>query len=194
MRGTTRYHRRQPGERNISIHVPLAGDDADKVGAKRGQPISIHVPLAGDDHHGVADRDRAAYFYPRPPCGGRRNILPLADESIKFLSTSPLRGTTHRYLPDPLIVVISIHVPLAGDDQRGREGCRRPDISIHVPLAGDDDAGAIGDAAMSAFLSTSPLRGTTHAGQRFVLNGPLISIHVPLAGDDQRFSNVGSTT
>ena len=123
----------------------------------------------------------------------------------KFLSTSPLRGTTFVVLAVLSGEHISIHVPLAGDDCF--LACRRASvrISIHVPLAGDD-IGAIwpnfaagnfyprppcggrqvvGDVPRidRAFLSTSPLRGTTRLAG---VDGEAkrISIHVPLAGDD----------
>ena len=33
----------------ISIHVPLAGDDIFGTAAAKNGSISIHVPLAGDD-------------------------------------------------------------------------------------------------------------------------------------------------
>ena len=78
-------------------------------------------------------------FYPRPPCGGR-------------LITPTAGSTTLR---------ISIHVPLAGDDSKGRRNA----------------------AALFGFLSTSPLRGTTAADILRAIRRD-ISIHVPLAGDD----------
>ena len=79
--------------------------------------------------------------------------------------------------------LISIHVPLAGDDKNKSPVPPKAKISIHVPLAGDDLLGLIkftrngdfyprppcGGRRMAAinwpsidqFLSTSPLRGTT---------------------------------
>ena len=78
----------------------------------------------------------------------------------KFLSTSPLRGTTHAANDCGCGLHISIHVPLAGDDWLlAPQGYQRL-ISIHVPLAGDDSFGTTGVVLV------------------------VISIHVPLAGDD----------
>ena len=101
----------------ISIHVPLAGDDGSHSQADRHHQISIHVPLAGDD-----------------PCAWRSTPT-----RCRFLSTSPLRGTTiHPYSMMPL-EFISIHVPLAGDDGKSCwQEWQDWIISIHVPLAGDD--------------------------------------------------------
>ena len=58
-------------------------------------------------------------------------------------------------------VLISIHVPLAGDDGVGAVGAGAGGISIHVPLAGDDAVVVLLAVADGLFLSTSPLRGTT---------------------------------
>ena len=124
-----------------------------------------------------------------------------------FLPTSPLRGTTHRTAVPHLPHHISIHVPLAGDDQRAGHNARQTvRISIHVPLAGDDLCALTGKRLeVCKFLSTSPLRGTTSCASwglippEFLSTSPLrgttkarqvqgqlldISIHVPLAGDD----------
>ena len=59
---------------------------------------------------------------------------------------------------------ISIHVPLAGDDDIPPDSVLIVDISIHVPLAGDDVSGVAFNCEINAFLSTSPLRGTTYFG------------------------------
>ena len=107
-----------------------------------------------------------------------------ASSGSRFLSTSPLRGTTRPIANMPIPSIISIHVPLAGDDLS--------------PL------GTVNPG--SRFLSTSPLRGTTSkpcwktahtsdfyprppcGGRRFYCQlfypNHSISIHVPLAGDD----------
>ena len=50
LRGTTLSLLTSSAGLPISIHVPLAGDDARPVPTMIAQPgISIHVPLAGDD-------------------------------------------------------------------------------------------------------------------------------------------------
>ena len=85
-----------------------------------------------------------ANFYPRPPCGGRLSAQPPNRRVNKFLSTSPLRGTTY---------------PSASCSSA-------PVISIHVPLAGDDPPCPTTTATPTTFLSTSPLRGTTPSRRR----------------------------
>ena len=58
---------------------------------------------------------------------------------------------------------ISIHVPLAGHDERRCAFCGKENISIHVPLAGhDEDLGEV-VYKFKLFQSTCPLRGTTAA-------------------------------
>ena len=79
-----------------------------------------------------------------------------------FLSTSPLRGTTVRRFVLAAVHVISIHVPLAGDDRR-------------CPSRGP---------AYRKFLSTSPLRGTTGHFQRFRQRSIFLSTS-PLRGTTQ---------
>ena len=150
----------------ISIHVPLAGDDLLGVGfLPRGHEISIHVPLAGDDHRPCSVVLHGGHFYPRPPCGGRREIPSNAPVTVSlFLSTSPLRGTT---------------------DRRPGKGRHQPHFYPRPPCGGRPGATTPRSPARSAFLSTSPLRGTTGYRLRWSYNDQ-ISIHVPLAGDDVR--------
>ena len=111
-------------------------------------------------------------------------MLPSMAGTGLFLSTSPLRGTTHLLLyrlPRP--PCISIHVPLAGDDGEVAGDTHTYSISIHVPLAGDDAPKLSSLLRPIIFLSTSPLRGTT-VPQGWIPGPRRISIHVPLAGDD----------
>ena len=130
------------GRDRISIHVPLAGDDSSRQSAtatptyfyprppcggrqirksayNARKKISIHVPLAGDDSSSSLSSTTVSYFYPRPPCGGRPSGSGNPYMVELFLSTSPLRGTTPCLRgPGTMGWRISIHVPLAGDDQR----------------------------------------------------------------------------
>ena len=146
--------------------------------------ISIHVPLAGDDVCNHAGDFIQTYFYPRPPCGGRRHPVRDFKPPVRiFLSTSPLRGTTFRRVGGRAGIDISIHVPLAGDDSMFRLLQRFLCISIHVPLAGDDSARC--SAWQYKHISIHvPLAGDDiiDEAQEY---GDDISIHVPLAGDDQ---------
>ena len=110
--------RRQGGrKKKISTHVPLAGYDASLELDNPPPPlISIHVPLAGDDYQQACISCMGQYFYPRPPCGGRPLPAGTTLRQFLFLSTSPLRGTTVVEVCEQIVTLISIHVPLAGDD------------------------------------------------------------------------------
>ena len=198
---------------SISIHVPLAGDDVVLGPAPVFQHISIHVPLAGDDAptpmratatwtflstsplRGTTTTSRrslyhANYFYPRPPCGGRRDDGEFVRQNVNFYPRPPCGGRRseisaefysfpHFYPRPPcggrqeilrrryILGQISIHVPLAGDDARRGAGRKRGAISIHVPLAGDDASSCAAPCACRR-----------------------ISIHVPLAGDDCSFVDI----
>ena len=146
---------------NISIHVPIAGNDGEHIWARNDWIISIHVPIAGND----------------PGRGMGKRV------SFKFQSTFPLQGTTKKrtyFCKTAFISIhvpiagndgtscvgqhdreISIHVPIAGNDRPGR-ALRLPEkISIHVPIAGNDDTVLIVVVIWSTFQSTFPLQGTT---------------------------------
>ena len=79
---------------SISIHVPLAGNDAKSRFRRDNLIISIHVPLAGNDIEFEVQ----------------------VHSGIIFQSTFPSRGTTLRHGVTGLGSRISIHVPLAGND------------------------------------------------------------------------------
>ena len=123
-------------------------------------------------------------FYPRPPCGGRRIPQAAGTVNNRFLSTSPLRGTTtclSTFCPCPTEFLSTS--PLRGTTFFIHRLAGVDGISIHVPLAGDDCAARSLSAIRAAFLSTSPLRGTTNI-LPLADESIKISIHVPLAGDD----------
>ena len=147
----------------ISIHVPLAGDDGNTDFLVTGRLEFLSTsPLRGTTSTARPTAGPSSDFYPRPPCGGRLlpqflqmcclmiflSTSPLRGTTVPplvvlynnlFLSTSPLRGTTVRSRGNSSRFCISIHVPLAGDDDKIlRQGGGHSDISIHVPLAGDD--------------------------------------------------------
>ena len=145
--------------RPISIHVPLAGDDARAPETERAISISIHVPLAGDDFPVCAEPDCAVWI------------------SIHV----PLAGDDSRRLRWPPKSSISIHVPLRGTTMLA-------DIDREVigeflstsPCGGRPFPHRL-TAARRRFLSTSPCGGRRWVrysdSRRFC-----ISIHVPLRG------------
>ena len=152
------------------------------------------------------------YFYPRSPCGERPlSALPMLERS-PFLSTFPLRGTSMVYLL--LICQLGYFYPRSpcGERLGGLVVLLLElGISIHVPLAGNVFAAWIMSLFSLTFLSTFPLRGTSHflergRGMKFnfyprspcgerpassltVLTPSEISIHVPLAGNVRKLVN-----
>ena len=133
------------------------------------------------------------YFYPRPPRGGRPIHTLLIDSSFVFLSTSPARGTTRsvrtfgvsltyfyprpprggrrhwrHYIPGA--GKISIHVPREGDDQGPKKKKRWLKWYFYPrPPRGGRPSRASAGPSPTQFLSTSPARGTTDCGMRYVL-------------------------
>ena len=102
--------------------------------------ISIHVPREGDD--GPASRARPLF--------------------LKFLSTSPARGTTRGRLARLLPSKISIHVPREGDDPSSVDNLIERLVFLSTsPARGTTDREKLLRHAATKFLSTSPARGTT---------------------------------
>ena len=96
-------------------------------------------PVRGTTEYGYS-MDAGKYnFNPHPPCGGRHILRKMSSTIRKFQSTSPVRGTTADRTGTIAVMLISIHVPRAGDDLR------------HT---GNDEVHKV-------FQSTSPVRGTT---------------------------------
>ena len=139
LRGTTLWTcNRKSLTKYFYPRPPCGGRPRRCIRSWRAMKISIHVPLAGDDRQRADPTAERCNFYPRPPCGGRPAKRIHERTSGRFLSTSPLRGTTPAGQRQDRFCDISIHVPLAGDDAIPVRGGRGMGISIHVPLAGDD--------------------------------------------------------
>ena len=205
MRGTTGFCWTGTGRERISIHVPLAGDDASTARQAGEGHISIHVPLAGDDVQACVTQDKILVFLSTSPLRGT-TVLSVARAwaAPQFLSTSPLRGTTISLAEYAALHGISIHVPLAGDDSIEPDAIVALKISIHVPLAGDDLHSVLVPVELrhfyprppcggrlaefcrrknaAAFLSTSPLRGTTGPRRRSCRCAPHFYPRPPCGG------------
>ena len=152
--------------KRISIHVPLAGNDALEESAFLDDIISIHVPLAGNDTV-------------RPSS---------ASASGAFQSTFPLRGTTVQSSVRYASAHISIHVPLAGNDVMILTYCGTVPSNFNPRSpCGERPVPAARPRPLPKFQSTFPLRGTTAIYWPLIVRCK-ISIHVPLAGNDSASS------
>ena len=111
-------HTLEPSQAKISIHAPLAGFDLfPKPKPLPPQAISIHAPLAGCDTAKDADSTTDKQFQSTHPLRGATWVRPSNRSEMRFQSTHPLRGATKVLIPDPDVIPISIHAPLAGCDQ-----------------------------------------------------------------------------
>src|SRR5699024_5849690 len=100
--------------------------------------ISIHVPREGDDHRSLAFLLRRLRFLSTSPARGTTNREGRLSMENEFLSTSPARGTTILRRISGRRRNISIHVPREGDDRLDLRHDLDRAISIHVPREGDD--------------------------------------------------------
>ena len=207
LRGATPDVVRQKAKRLISIHAPLAGCDfvsacpvvppldfnprtpcgvrlQTRVLNYFGCNISIHAPLAGCDRRRRACVGQRRDFNPRTPCGVRLYGSVAPPPPASFQSTHPLRGATMDAEQLRRIWRISIHAPLAGCDEHGREvPAFVAAISIHAPLAGCDKRDDGTGCGREHFNPRTPC-GVRRDVQDRTDGGRCISIHAPLAGCD----------
>ena len=123
----------------ISIHALLAESDAKGSTVGGAREISIHALLAESDGisvcmcitwriflstlslrratwKGSEIICRLVYFYPRSPCGERRQATQAASTRTGFLSTLSLRRATDKLSAEQQTRAISIHALLAESD------------------------------------------------------------------------------
>ena len=153
--------------------------------ASRQQPagISIHALLAESDQELFRIVKPSYNFYPRSPCGERRNWTHWPTKHLLFLSTLSLRRATRLCLLGWLRTLISIHALLAESDVGQKRLRQKLAISIHALLAESDDTISQSGCALPKFLSTLSLRRATPTNW-FDLWGWAISIHALLAESD----------
>ena len=160
-RATINVYHRIFGE-GISIHALLAESDGPELGQLFGALISIHALLAESDPKSFRGRRCPANFYPRSPCGERRNATGHGPDGRLFLSTLSLRRATgcpggknavilHFYPRSPCGERLSFIIYSITDN------C----ISIHALLAESDIELAFLAINPITFLSTLSLRRAT---------------------------------
>ena len=115
--------------RTISIHGPRVGADSYlPYSIAIFLMISIHGPRVGADASEFDVSLDWINFNPRPPCGGRPDILQGSEPRGSFQSTAPVWGPTLLLWPENRGGHISIHGPRVGADWRiaaSRRSCRR---------------------------------------------------------------------
>ena len=162
---------------------PLRGTTARRFRCFRQSRISIHVPLAGDDAVPAPHRlRRTADFYPRPPCGGRRGsatFLPVWHGN--FYPRPPCGGRPGSKSKNTAPRKISIHVPLAGDDAAALLAWAVERYFYPRPPCGGRPQRTFVRPGEMQFLSTSPLRGTTFTKYRYNIDTVFLSTS-PLRG------------
>ena len=150
-----------PWEYVFQSTFPLQGTTRFSIELPRKIDISIHVPIAGNDKMDMNLKSKKSIFQSTFPLQGTTyNSI----ETPLFLAISihvPIAGNDWYYEENYSIKHISIHVPIAGNDSTGmvfiwwkwhfnpRSHCRERRwmisrsshtglISIHVPIAGND--------------------------------------------------------
>ena len=124
--------------------------------------ISIHVPIAGNDMDGIGrSRWPCTYFNPRSHCRERLYHVVCRTQNWYFNPRSHCRERRQLFNHNFFIFIISIHVPIAGNDYGNIQFFPTRCISIHVPIAGNDRIRLVIQIAGALFQSTFPLQGTT---------------------------------
>ena len=100
-------------------------------------------------------------FYPRSPCGERRNSRQATVHTWKFLSTLSLRRATHPKPSEEIQMLISIHALLAESDiSARREASESIDFYPRSPC-GERLTIMLYNTSSLIFLSTLSLRRAT---------------------------------
>ena len=118
------------------------------------KPISIHALREEGDGAASMRFPLRAYFYPRPPRGGRRFVEFFIGKLAEFLSTPSARRATKAQDLKRAIELISIHA-LREEGDPGRDRRRR----------------------WSGHFYPRPPRGGRHAGEALRVGSVIISIH-----------------
>ena len=149
----------------------------------RATLISIHALLAESDMPISTSFPIALNFYPRSPCGERRNNSNNELVCTVFLSTLSLRRATCNNCIFCFCHKISIHALLAESDVSLSIMMQLCEISIHALLAESDPKRQARPVAQIIFLSTLSLRRATDVTLD-CLRAMRISIHALLAESD----------
>ena len=167
--GATGVFRRKDRTRQISIHAPRGGSDADGASGGDGGGISIHAPRGGSDpglHQAVG---AASDFNPRSPWGERPPRRPPVSKFGRFQSTLPVGGATIMFQKIKQMLLFQSTLPVGGATIMAKKMKTPTNISIHAPRGGSDP-------------------GCGQTGRRF-----RISIHAPRGGSDSKDAQISGS-
>ena len=150
--------------------------------------VSIHAPYAGSDtHQGLHCAADSIVSIHAPYAGNDSNSLCVMLSTSQFQSTPPMQGATFYAFPGCRSVIGFNPRPLC----RERRGvvpimAQRLVVSIHAPYAGSDERSGVRRSVFVMFQSTPPMQGATlfHAS---AASFSVVSIHAPYAGSDVFF-------
>ena len=134
------------------------------------QKISIHALRVEGDDRFRSNSHLSGYFYPRPPCGGRREVVNAALQKI-LISIHALRveGDQDGTKILSFVTTISIHaLRVEGDGAAFLYEIQRDVISIHALRVEGDRVSGMLSPSVSRFLSTPSVWRATGGCKRRV--------------------------
>ena len=140
------------------------------------KPISIHALREEGDGAASMRFPLRAYFYPRPPRGGRRFVEFFIGKLAEFLSTPSARRATKAQDLKRAIELISIHALREEGDVKASVHLQTAYISIHALREEGDPEPDSCDCEFVVFLSTPSARRATEL-HSFRQGQSEISIH-----------------
>ena len=168
---------------SISIHALLAESDRARNWVFILYPISIHALLAESDLLSILLALLGLHFYPRSPCGERRQGARHKEIHHLFLSTLSLRRATTEPIENEVEAHISIHALLAESDRSCLAATSCNTNFYPRSPCGERLIQAMGHLQVRLFLSTLSLRRAT-ACKNLSHQQRDISIHALLAESD----------
>ena len=172
----------------ISIHALLAESDrTNKLAFNLISPFLSTLSLRRATHSTSAVATGRNYFYPRSPCGERREYwVGGYGTANNFYPRSPCGERQQQQITAETNLTISIHALLAESDPGPRRG--RVPLSHFYPRSpcGERQAGPVRNSRQKYFYPRSPCgeRPVQHPGIQKLFD---ISIHALLAESDQRY-------
>ncbi len=205
--GATRSRRSRIWGFVVSIRAPRVGSDEREARLSARISVSIRAPRVGSDEKPECVSSAIGGFNPRSPCGERqeRDELRAILESFQsalpvwgatcplphghylplFQSALPVWGATHRHVPLPRRVRVSIRAPRVGSDSERGMPSHPGVVSIRAPRVGSDCAREQQAGADRGFNPRSPCGERRHRHVAFVSPWPFQSA-LPVWGATKR--------